>query len=145
MTGSAPKSCLEAWWENQWQVADLCHSISRGEGSCRVTQPPRTGWHVAGAGRGANGVLKDLSLPHPHPRYNSMRNSGYWFMREASVASVFICSQERENWDKKTFGTIQYRYFFELLLFAIIFPFMLSIYLSIDLQSVQCMHYFLNK
>lgn len=65
MTGFALKSCLETWWENQWQVADLCHSISWGEGSCRVMQPSRTGWYAAGGGRGANGVLKDLSLPHP--------------------------------------------------------------------------------
>jgi len=39
---------------------------------------------------------------------------------------IFVCSQERENRDKKTFGAIQYRYmFFYLLLFAIIFPLML--------------------
>lgn len=75
MAGFVPKLCLKMLWENQWHVADLCHSISGVLGIHRIAQPSRIGWHVARSGREANGVLKDLSLPHPHPRYNSIRNS----------------------------------------------------------------------
>lgn len=44
--------------------------------------------------------------------------------RETNGANVFVHSWERENWDKKTFGTIQYSYFFDLL-FTSTFPWML--------------------
>lgn len=38
MIGFDPKSCHETWCENQWQVADLYHSISLGEREA-------VGWH----------------------------------------------------------------------------------------------------